>query len=35
MTRGDGAAAERLLDTAGLPGDVLLQHVQRLTYKRG
>lgn len=33
MTRGDGAAAERLPDTSGLPGDVLLQHVQRPTYK--
>jgi D-glucosaminate-6-phosphate ammonia-lyase len=33
MTRGDGAAAERLPDTSGLPGEVLLQRVQRPTYK--
>ena len=33
MTRGDGAAAERLPDTTGLPGDVLFQRVQRPSYK--
>jgi L-seryl-tRNA(Ser) seleniumtransferase len=33
ITRGDGAAAERLPDTSGLPGEVLLQRVQRPTYK--
>jgi D-glucosaminate-6-phosphate ammonia-lyase len=33
MTRGDGAASERLPDTTGLPGEVLLQHAQRPTYK--
>jgi D-glucosaminate-6-phosphate ammonia-lyase len=33
MTKGDGAASERLPDTTGLPGDVLLQRVQRPSYK--
>jgi D-glucosaminate-6-phosphate ammonia-lyase len=33
MTRGDGAASERLPDTTGLPGEILLQRVQRPTYK--
>jgi D-glucosaminate-6-phosphate ammonia-lyase len=35
MTRGDGAAAERLPDTAGLPSEVLIQRVQAPTYKYG
>jgi hypothetical protein len=33
LTRGDGAAAERLPDTADLPAEVLLQRVQRPNYK--
>ena len=33
LTRGDGAAAERLPDTTGLPGEVLLQRVQRPNYR--
>lgn len=33
ITRGNGEAAERLPDTAGLPGDVLIQRVQAPTYK--
>jgi len=33
MTRGDGAATERLPDTTGLPGEVILQRVQRPHYK--
>ena len=33
MTKGDGPAAERLPDTTGLPGDVLLQRVQQPAYK--
>lgn len=33
VTRGDGAASERLPDTTGLPSEVLLQRVQRPNYK--
>jgi L-seryl-tRNA(Ser) seleniumtransferase len=33
VTRGDGAASERLPDTSGLPDEVLLQRVQRPKYK--
>ena len=33
MTRGDGAASERLPDTSGLRGEVLFQAVQRPKYK--
>lgn len=33
MTKGDGPAAERLPDTTGLPGEVLLQRVQQPAYK--
>ena len=33
MTRGDGAASERLPDTSGLPSEVLFQRVQRPNYK--
>ena len=33
MTRGDGAATERLPDTTGLPGEVILQRVQFPHYK--
>jgi L-seryl-tRNA(Ser) seleniumtransferase len=34
ITRGDGAALERLPETAGLPGDILIQRRHRYRYDR-